>query len=161
MVEFRSDGCCALLLFLKAKALGSAAMLRYTFKLRDDAGGVEDADGVHLPNAEAAYCYACDVVRELMEARESNTRYWQLDVYEDGHKKIFEISFAEFDPTLDHLNPPLRDVVEHSARQIRSARDTYQAARFTMREAKSLVARSRGKPYLVSDRGRKVIRDET
>jgi hypothetical protein len=35
------------------------------------------------------------------------------------------------------------------------------AARLTGREAGSLVARSRGKPYLAADRGRKVIRDNS
>lgn len=53
----------------------------------------------------------------------------------------------------------MRQAVEESAGQIRSAKDTHQAVRITVREAKSLVARSRGKPYLAADRGRKVVRD--
>jgi hypothetical protein len=136
-------------------------MPRYTFKLKDDCNGVEDAAGVNLPNAEIAYRYASDVVRELMQAREPSTRSWQLDVYEGVQTKIFEILFAELDQTLDHLNAPMRNAVEHTARRIRSVKDTYQAASMTVREARSLVARSRGKPYLVTDRGRKVIRDDS
>jgi histidinol dehydrogenase len=135
-------------------------MPRYTFKLKDDCDGVEDESGVNLPNADIAYRYASDVVRELMHGREPSTRFWQLDVYDDVQTKIFEISFAELDQTLDHLNPHMRAAVEHAARRIRSVKDTYRAAETTVREARSLMARSRGKPYLVVDRGRKVIRDD-
>jgi hypothetical protein len=53
----------------------------------------------------------------------------------------------------------MRPVVQENARQIRSVKDTHQAAGITVREAKSLAARSRGKPYLAADRGRKVVRD--
>jgi len=41
---------------------------RYTFKLFDDSGGIEDDVGVSLPNPEVAYRYACDVVLELMNS---------------------------------------------------------------------------------------------
>jgi hypothetical protein len=52
-------------------------MPKYTFKLRDDDSGVEDDTEVSMPNAEVAYRYACDVVRELMECREQDNRHWQ------------------------------------------------------------------------------------
>jgi hypothetical protein len=51
-------------------------------------------------------------------------------------------------------------MIEDGARQVRSLKDTYQATKVTIRETRSLVARSRGKPYLAADRGRKVIRDD-
>jgi hypothetical protein len=51
--------------------------------------------------------------------------------------------------------------VEHGSQVIRSFKNTLHAATLTGREARSLVARSRGKPYLAADRGRKVIRDNT
>jgi hypothetical protein len=121
---------------------------------------VEDATGVNLPNAQIAYRYACDVVCELMSGREPSTRSWQLEVYEDGEKKVFEIPFARLDQTLDHLNIRMREMLEDGARQVRSIKDIYQTTKLTVREAKSLVARSRGKPYLAADRGRKVIRDD-
>jgi hypothetical protein len=135
-------------------------MPRYTFKLRDDDNGVEDDNGVNLPDVQIAYRYACDVVYELMNGREPSTRSWRLEVYEEGQEKIFEIPFVRLDQTLDHLNAQMRAAVERGAGQIRAVKDTYQAARATVREAKSLVARSRGKPYLAADRGGKVIRDE-
>ena|SRR5690242_17913503 len=64
------------------KAAGVRQMPRYTFKLFDDSGAVEDDVGVSLPTAEVAYRYACDVALELMNCRELRTRHWQLDVYE-------------------------------------------------------------------------------
>jgi hypothetical protein len=134
-------------------------MPTYTFKLCDDGDGVEDDAGVSLPDANIAYVYACDVVRELMSGRERTTRHWQLEVYEGQDEKIFEIAFASLDPTLDHLDAHYRQRVEQGARQIRSARDALGAAAVTVQEAKSLVARSRGKPYLAAERGRKVVRD--
>jgi hypothetical protein len=136
-------------------------MPRYTFKLFDDGGGVEDNIGVSLPNAAIAYRYACDVAFELMSCRELRTRHWQLDVYEDEAKKVFEIPFAKLDPTLDHLPTQQRELVEHSSRLVRSLKDAVYAAKLSARESKSLVARARGKPYLVADRGRKVIRDNS
>jgi uncharacterized protein DUF6894 len=136
-------------------------MPRYTFKLCDDGGGVEDNIGVSLPNAEIAYRYACDVASELMSCRELRTRHWQLDVYEDEGKKVFEIPFARVYPTLNHLALEVREFVEGNCRLIRAHKDAVYAARLSKREAKSLVARSRGKPYLIADRGRKVIRDKS
>lgn len=134
-------------------------MPRYTFKLRDAGDGVEDHDGVNLPDAEIAYRYACDVVRELMKGREPNTRSWQLEVYEDDQEKVFEIPFVRLDQTLDHLKAQTRKMVERGAAQIRSIIETHHAASTTVRESRSLVARSRGKPYLAADRGKKIIRD--
>jgi hypothetical protein len=136
-------------------------MPRYTFKLRDDDHGLEDDFGVSLPNTEIAHSYACDVVRELMDHREQRTRHWRLDVYEDNAEKVFEIPFASVDQTLDHLTPDYRAAVERCAQRIRSLKDVYYDATLTRRESQSLVARSRGKPYLVADRGRKVIRDRS
>jgi hypothetical protein len=135
-------------------------MPRYTFRLRDDDAGVEDDTGVSLPDVEVAYRYACDVVHELMNCREQRTRFWQLDVYEGEGKKVFEIPFARLDPTLDHLTAPLRDMIEHNARRVRSLKDTLCATQATVQETRSLVARSRGKPYLAAVRGRKIIRDD-
>ena len=136
-------------------------MPTYKFKLSDDSGGVEDDFGVSLPNAEIAYRYACDVARELMDHRERRVRHWRLDVYEDNGEKVFEILFAKLDQTLDHLRPDTRELVELSAQRIRSLKDVCYDASLTWRESQALVARSRGKPYLAVDRGRKVIRDRS
>ncbi len=133
-------------------------MPTYTFKLRDDDGGVEDDTGINLPNAESGFGYACDVVHEMMARREKTTRHWQLDVYENG-RKLFEIPFASLDRSLDHLPPGDRKTVQAMCEHLRSAQDVRAQAQATRREARALVSRSRGKPYLAADRGKKVIRD--
>jgi hypothetical protein len=46
-------------------------MALYTFKLIEDGEMIEDDIGVDLPNAEIAFEYACDVVGELMNQRET------------------------------------------------------------------------------------------
>jgi hypothetical protein len=134
-------------------------MPTYKFKLSDDSGGVEDDVGVNLSDAEIAYRYACDVVRELMDHRERKTRHWRLDVYEADGEKVFDIPFASLDHTLDHLKPDFRAAVEQCAQHVRSLKDALYDVTLTRRESQSLVAQSRGRPYLAADRGRKVIRD--
>ncbi len=130
-------------------------MPRYTFKLSDDDNGVEDDFGVSLPHAESAFRYACDVVGELMSHRETATRDWRLDVYEDGNK-VFALPFASVDHTLDHLRPDYRKAVELISGQRRALKDAWEQTKITEREAQALVARSRGKPYLAADRGKKI-----
>jgi hypothetical protein len=134
-------------------------MPTYRFKLNDDGGGVEDDFGVSLPNAEIAHRYACDVVHELMTHREQRTRHWRLDVYDVNGEKVFEIPFASVDHTLDHLTTVSRAAVEECAQHIRSLKAARYDASLTRRESRSLVAQSRGEPYLAADHGRKVIRD--
>jgi hypothetical protein len=41
---------------------------------------------------------------------------WRLDVYERG-VRICEIPFAGIDPTLDHLTPPQRTMVEKTSEE--------------------------------------------
>jgi hypothetical protein len=107
-------------------------MPTYTFKLKNDGAGVEDNIGINLPNADMAYGYACDVIRELMRGREQRTQRWQLDVYHSA-AKIFEIPFVCLEHTLD--------------------------ARVKV-GGRSPMGRPRGKLYLAADRGQKVTRDD-
>ena len=67
----------------------------YSFKLRSDENVFADDAGVSLLNPKLAYSYACDVVRELMRRRESETRYWSLEVHEQSQGKIFDIRLKE------------------------------------------------------------------
>ena len=136
-------------------------MPTYTFKLRDGRGGLEDATGVALPNRDAALRYGHDVVHELMRSRELETRPWCLEVYEgDGNDSpIGEIPFASVDPSLDHLAPNLRTMVEGVSERKRLLSDVIHTVKDTIQESRALVARARGKPYLASRFGRPVIRD--
>ena len=87
-------------------------MPTYTFKVLDGCGDVEDETGVSLRDHDHALRYARDVVHELMRNREVETRSWRLDVYQNGDAPIYAIPFASIDPTLDHLVPKLRTMVE-------------------------------------------------
>jgi hypothetical protein len=131
-------------------------MPRYLFQLHDGERPVEDGD-VWESSREPALAHAETVAGELMRGREKQTRSWRLDVYENG-ELICQIPFATVDPTLDHLRPPLRRMVERSYQTIHSAQQTYSAARATMRESRALVAISRGKPYLAAQGGEPTIR---
>jgi len=135
-------------------------MAIYTFRLRDGRGDVEDTTGVELPDRDNALRYARDVVYELMRSRELETRSWRLEIYESGADgPICEIPFASVDPSLDHLTPKLRTMVESVSERQRLLGDVIHTAEATIQESRALVARSRGRPYLASRFGKSVIRD--
>lgn len=129
----------------------------YTFELRDGDRRIEDGSGVNLPDRDHVVHYALDVAHELMSCREAQTRSWRLDVYEGG-ERIFELPFARLDPTLDHLVPEMRTTVERMSDLSRSVREAMAAARVTLRESRALVALSRGRPYLATEKGERTIR---
>jgi len=128
----------------------------YTFELQDGERPIGDETGVWFADRERAIGHAHDVARELMTAREHQTRTWRLDLYEDG-SRIEEIHFAQVDRTLDHLRPNLRSTVERGCDRLRDFKQAMCAAQATVRESRALVARSRGKPYLATERGKPTI----
>jgi hypothetical protein len=129
----------------------------YTFELQDGERPVGDVSGAWFADRERALEHAHDVARELMTAREQQTRTWRLDIYEDG-RQVEQIPFAHLDRTLDHLTPALRTAVEQGCDKLRDFKQAMAAAHATVRESRALVARSRGKPYLATDRGQPIIR---
>ena len=128
----------------------------YHFALHDGESAFED-EGVWLANGEQAIAHAHGVARELMHAREPQTRSWHIDVLEDG-RQVYRVPFARIDPTLDHLGAELRTTVENLWESIHSAKQIVSAARATVRESRALMRRSRGKPYLATERGQPTIR---
>ena len=130
----------------------------YTFRLRSDGCDIDDNSGVALTDNASAYRYARTVARELMRSRELQTRYWLLEVYRDGEGPLFGILFATVDPTLDHLRRELRSLVERVSEKKRALKDTIYGANLTLRESQSLLAQSRGKPYLIAENGEITIR---
>ena len=130
----------------------------YTFRLRNDGCAIDDDIGIALTDNASAYRYARRVARELMRCREIKTRYWLLEVYRDGEGPLFGVLFASVDPTLDHLRRELRSLVERVSEKKRALRDVIYAASLTLRESRSLVARSRGRPHLIAEHGEITIR---
>lgn len=134
-------------------------MPKYTFELRDGSDGIGDGSGVDLPDRGCAFEFAQGIARELMSGREAQTRFWRLDVYENDRERVFEIPFVSLDHTLDYCDPQWRALITESCERFRSLKEAEHAARRTISEARALVARSRGKPYLATEAGRKTIRD--
>ena len=134
-------------------------MPTYTFKLRSDAGSLTDNVGANLPDNASAYHYARRVARELMRCRELQTRYWLLEVFQDGQGPLFDILFANVDPTLDHLRRELRVLVEKASEKKRALKDVIHDIGLTVRESQVLLARSSGRPHLISDNGEITIRN--
>lgn len=130
----------------------------YAFELRDGAKPAIDDTGVHLADREQALEYAQEIVRELMSGCEAQTRSWRLDVYEAGEGLVFKIPFVQLDPTFTHLDLSSRKALEELCDGQRSLREAVHAARATVRESRALVARARGKPYLVTSSGERTIR---
>jgi hypothetical protein len=130
----------------------------YTFTLRSDGSDVNDDAGVALTDNACAYRYARTVARELMRCRETQTRYWLIKVYRDGEGPLFDVLFASVDPTLDHLRRELRTSVESVSQRKRALKDVAYACETTLRESRSLLAQSRGKPYLIAENGELTIR---
>lgn len=131
----------------------------YTFALRGDGRDNNDDMGIALADNATAYRYACTVARELMRCRETQTRYWRIRVYRDGEGPVFDVLFATVDPTLDHLRRELRTLVESVSRKTGALKDVLYACEVSLRESRSLLAQSRGKPYLIAEDGEFTIRN--
>jgi uncharacterized protein DUF6894 len=130
----------------------------YTFTLRGDGRDNSDDMGIALADNASAYGYACTVARELMRCRETQTRYWRIKVYRDGQGPVFDVLFASVDPTLDHLRRELRALVESVSEKTGALKDVLYACEMSLRESRSLLARSRGQPYLIAENGEVTIR---
>jgi hypothetical protein len=130
----------------------------YTFTLRSEGRDVNDDVGIALTDNASAYQYARTVARELMRSRETQTRYWHIKVFRDGEGPLFDILFATVDPTLDHLRRELRALVERVSERKRALKDVVYACEVSLRESRSLLAQSRGKPYLIAENGELTIR---
>jgi len=128
-------------------------MPRYVFLLRDGESESCDSEGQELRDDVAAIGYAKGVARELMRNREPETRCWQVHVRTESGQLLGKISFATLDPTLDHLLPELRRTVERASEIGLSVREAITAARDTVLESRALIARSKGRPYVVVGQG--------
>jgi len=92
-----------------------------------------------------------------MRCRETQTRYWHIKVYRDGEGPLFDILFASVDPSPHHLRRERRALVEKVSERKRALKDVVYACEISLRESRSLLARSRGKPYLIAENGELII----
>src|SRR5262245_46345297 len=127
-------------------------MPRYIFSLRTGDGAICEREGCDLENADAAMRHAKGVVWEWMKNRELRTRHWQMHVRADSGEVLARLCFAPLDPTLDHLVPEWRQDVEDLSRRCLALREATSAARDTILQSRALVARSKGRPHLVTHR---------
>jgi hypothetical protein len=125
----------------------------YYFDLQDGLAGAADGDGTEFADAAAAHAHAHQVVIELMTHVEAKTRHWLLDVHDEGGTHLFSVPFVHCDRTIDHLEPRTRRLIEEACAKRRALATAIFDARANIRRARALVARARGLPHLVVDRG--------
>jgi len=71
---------------------------------------------------------------------------------------VCDVLFASVDPTLDHLRRETRTLVESVNAKRRVLEDEIYSAKLTMDDSRALIARSRGKPYLIARNGELAVR---
>jgi hypothetical protein len=131
-------------------------MAVFYFNLRDGRAGVIDIDGTDLPDLVAAKAHAVVVARELIKCKELKKRDWRLDVRDSHGDLLFVVPFATVDPTLDHLKPELRQLIERLCEAKRSLRETAFSTETLRLHIDAARARSMGKPYLAARLGHRV-----
>ena len=131
-------------------------MPRYYFNLKHRAGLVPDPEGTDLSDANAARTYAAEVVRELLRHREAERRTCRLQVCDADHKPLFEVLFADFDDTLNHLSPELKANLKGVYLNAGRMNDTIDEVRATLHQLKGTLARADRLPRLVSIDGRRL-----
>jgi hypothetical protein len=134
----------------------SVRMSLYHFNLRDGGAGILDAEGTELPDLSAAKIHAVQVARELLRPNAIKKRAWRLDVHDSEGKPVFEVPFAQVDPTLDHLEPGLRELIERLAESRRRLEETMFASETLALHIRACDARRMGKPYLAARLGQRV-----
>jgi len=128
-------------------------MPRFHFHLRARGSLHCDRDGSELPDLQAARAYARAVAEELMRHSGHATRHWSMLVEDETGQPLFDVFFADIDPSLASHSPQYRLLVAQTCRRLSALTDALCAARATRTESRTLLARARGKPQLVYVRG--------
>jgi hypothetical protein len=143
--------------YIVAKQRQGWGMTRYFFDLLAQEGRSEDGDGTWLPDASAALEHARVVAHELMKGAERSRRHWRLQIRDEESETIGELVFATVDPTLDHLGPQLRAIIEALSwafGELTQRAIEMDAQRYAFR---ALLARLRRQPFLVTIGGHRVV----
>lgn len=131
-------------------------MPTYHFNVQDGAGGLADLEGTMLPDRAAAETHAVEVVRELLKSNETEKRPWCLDVLDGQGQPVFTLQFSSVDPSLDHLPPETRDLVERLSESRRRLAETMFKSKSMIHYQHAREARRTRKPYLIAKSGRRV-----
>ena len=71
---------------------------------------------------------------------------------EKNDQVAFQLPFATVDQTLDHLTAATRKWIEQRCEKRLALQEEIERARIGCRRSRALIDRSRGKPYLCTDR---------
>ncbi len=127
-------------------------MPQYHFHLRARGNIHRDRDGVELPDVAGARAHAEAVADELMRHSDGGTRHWSLFVEDENGEVLFDVLFADVDAALASHAPEFRQLAVETCRRHGAFIDALCALRVTLVESRMLIARSRGRPYLVYQR---------
>ena len=125
----------------------------FYFHLRNGNCEFRDDQGQELPDVQAARNHAIRVARELIRKSEIEERHCRLDVYDESGL-VAEVPFATVDPTLDHLSPDLRQLVERICETRREFAETLSSMEFLVLRLRQM--RGLSNPYLVTQDGRQI-----
>src|SRR5262249_24074151 len=117
---------------------------------------VDDPGGTELADFGEARAHPGLVAQELIRNNEAAARHWQVEVRDCDRKLLFELPFTAVDRSLDTLSPNTRPLGERMAHRRRELADVIAAVRQTVLQARSTLARARGRPYLAVEAGRDI-----
>ena len=130
-------------------------MPRFYFAVKNRDQTTLDPCGEELESIDAARAYAELLARELMRNRENKTRSWRIQVADAQHETCFDVLFALVDDSIAHFRPDLREAMQKLARRAAALSDAMVEARYSVQQARAMVARARRKPYLATLNGRR------
>jgi hypothetical protein len=131
-------------------------MSLFYFNLRDGTDGIQNSDGIDLPDRDAAYWEAEQIADELMRNTKRRPRHWQLQIRDADDRLVFEMPFAAVDRTLANFEPGERRLIERHAEIARALLETQHRSRMLIRRSRAIMARSKKRPYLAACQGVRV-----
>lgn len=132
-------------------------MANYFFNLKDGRQGYRDTEGVELADDDAAKEYAQYVAADLIKNRTIKARHWRIDVHDEQGKKVCRVALIAHDRRLSHLSPALKEAMEELSDRCHALGEAVAEARATLARTKALIAKGRGRPYLLVDNGEKIL----
>lgn len=97
--------------------------------------------------------YASLVAVELIKNREIEARHWRIE----RGQRLVEIAFISHDKTLGRIDPSRKEELEQMSAHRCALSKAIWEARALNRQARAVVAKSRGRPYLAADKGEEIL----